>query len=1543
MGCIPPRELTRFLANQFTDDEARALDDHLAGCASCRAALDALSRDPALDALFDAHRDVAEGAVSTTSETDHATADGQFLRQLRRMTSETLASSRHAPPSGWTGRSDGALVDEMPPAPPRIPGLDIGGMLGRGGMGIVYEAYDTQLRRRVALKVISRERAPAEMMARIRLEAQAAARLNHPHVVQIYAVGENDGQPYVLLEYVGGGTLADRLQGRPRAPREGATLVAKLARAVQFAHERHVIHRDLKPRNVLLEDNGLPADAPLSAVTPKITDFGLAKLLDSEMQATRADQILGTPAYAAPEQLNPALGAIGPTTDVYSLGAILYEVLTGRPPLQAEDIWRTMQLVLHSDPVPPRQLQPGIPADLETICLHCLVKDAARRYASAAELADDLDRFLADQPIRARPISPMERLFRWSRRNRALSGALAVVALLLTATAVTSTIAAGYLRNLSRKLHATVNDLTARTSELTEARNKARDDAAENLRLARAAEAARQAADNTTYFSRIALAYRAWESADLLSARQLLDKCQPSAGQPDRRAWEWRYLNQLCQTEVLNIDAQRGHTSQYFFGIAYSPDGRWLATGSTELKVGGKSDVTVWDTSDYRFARRGEVPVEFPAGLRFRADGRQLAVLDRDGHAAFVCRFDESQQFAASPTEIEPGSFDSADPVVAVINREQEPAPTATLHDRSTGQTLRTLSQPGGVRSVAVSHDGRRAVTLGDDLSLRVWDLGGESAPRILNGHLYSLSSAAFHPQRNQLASAGLDRTIRIWDLTRAQRQLDVQVPSTLTHGERLIDFDFAADGRELVAVEHHEQALRVGRAEVATGEIRDERRVEILQITANSLHAVAVSGEARRIVAPLRDHESEVAIYDLDAGRMLHRLVDPSGPIVRAAISGDGRRVATTGFRDSGVLLWDASTGRIARTFSPPGEFQAPKLPPVPAFSPRGDYLAVGHDGMTGVHVWNVESGTHVCHVRFDEAWEISGLSFRSDSRQLAIVSERTNRIAVYDIPSGKLRYELSGPASVQSVAFSPTEHRLAAVGRQGSVYLWDSESGELILNLARSRATRGNYGYGALVKWSPDGRRLAANNWLGRIDVWEAPDRRSEAAERLAVADTRSTLWFIREAQSVADRTLARQYAEIVGDRPVSSPHTRAERGFMWAKFEQWERAANDLFPLDDGAPRALRWQIAQRVGASPELLRELVELRPDVPELLVVRADAAERDGDAQQARGLRERAVAMFEQAFAARPDDPFLARRLTESLLARDQPQWRTLRTRYAVSAAHATLAVQDDGSILATGPDVPGDKYAVIADSDVARIAAIRLEALPHDSLPSSGPGRHTSGNFQLARLRLQWFPKDAGAAPEPIPLREAWASYQWPADVVDVRDTIRDDGRKVWHVWSRFGTPHFALFIPHTPVTLAAGQGLITELEHFDQFAVNLGRFRLSVCDHDDALTHEWNRRLLNDVDVAEHSALAAALVSAGEVDQARQLLASPPFAASPSDDGLRQLLAARIHRRQGRVDDARQAYDRLIEWLRDRRLPSAYSALTADSLDRERASLSE
>lgn len=305
-----------------------------------------------------------------------------------------------------------------------IPGYEILGELGRGGMGVIYKARQLQPRRLVALKMIlAGEHASSEALARFRREAEAVARLAHPHIVPIHEVGEHHGRPYLVLEYVEGGSLGQKLSDGPLPPRQAAALLAQLADTVHFAHGKGVIHRDLKPANILLVPSA-GADPP---GIPKIADFGLAKQLEGVMSIagvgprTQSGAILGTPGYMAPEQAGGKRGPIGPAVDVHALGAILYECLTGRPPFQAETMIDTILQVLDTEPPPPRLLKPDCPRDLETICLKCLEKDPQQRYATAGALADDLRRWLRDEPIACRPPGRVERLGRWLRRRRELT------------------------------------------------------------------------------------------------------------------------------------------------------------------------------------------------------------------------------------------------------------------------------------------------------------------------------------------------------------------------------------------------------------------------------------------------------------------------------------------------------------------------------------------------------------------------------------------------------------------------------------------------------------------------------------------------------------------------------------------------------------------------------------------------------------------------------------------------------------------------------------------------------------------------------------------------------------------------------------------------------------------------------------------------------------------------------------------------------------------------------------------------------------------
>jgi hypothetical protein len=308
--------------------------------------------------------------------------------------------------------------------PRRFGGYELLAELGRGGFGVVYKARQVALKRVVALKMIQ---AGADDLARFMVEAESVARLQHPNIIQIHEIGEHDGLPYFSLEFCAGGSLAQRLNGAPLPAAEAAQLIETLARAMHTAHLQQVVHRDLKPANILLTADG----------RPKITDFGLAKKLDEGGGRTETGEVMGTPSYMAPEQAAGRLGEIGPATDVYALGALLYELLTGRAPFRAASPMETLQQVLSNDPVALSRLQPRTPRDLETICLKCLQKEPRKRYASALELADDLARFRGGESIRARPIGALSRVRRWCRRNRSMVSLLgALLVCMMVAVAV---------------------------------------------------------------------------------------------------------------------------------------------------------------------------------------------------------------------------------------------------------------------------------------------------------------------------------------------------------------------------------------------------------------------------------------------------------------------------------------------------------------------------------------------------------------------------------------------------------------------------------------------------------------------------------------------------------------------------------------------------------------------------------------------------------------------------------------------------------------------------------------------------------------------------------------------------------------------------------------------------------------------------------------------------------------------------------------------------------------------------------------------------
>jgi serine/threonine protein kinase len=423
-SCPTGEQLTGLLTEALGAADRDVVARHVDGCAGCQERLARLTGTETWRRAAPAPGDSGEDAMMRRLKQSAASLPLTVLMRGER----PAGQSAHAVVP-WPLRSEW----------PAVPGYEILGELGRGGMGVVYRARQIGLERTVALKMIlTGIAAGPKDLARFRAEAAVLARLQHPNIVQIYDVGEAAGRPYFVLEFVAGGSLAQYLHGAPQPVRPAAQIVETLARAVHVAHANGVIHRDLKPANILMVSGDVSKElppatrhSPLATHQPKITDFGVAKCAGGDGEApdphgpTVTGELLGTPNYMAPEQAMVPRQPVGPAADVYALGAILYELLTGRPPFTGETPLATILQVLHNDPVSVTSLRPNVPRDLQTICLKCLQKESRKRYGSALELADDVQRFLRGAPIRARPVTPAEKLWHWVRRHPLPAGLLA--------------------------------------------------------------------------------------------------------------------------------------------------------------------------------------------------------------------------------------------------------------------------------------------------------------------------------------------------------------------------------------------------------------------------------------------------------------------------------------------------------------------------------------------------------------------------------------------------------------------------------------------------------------------------------------------------------------------------------------------------------------------------------------------------------------------------------------------------------------------------------------------------------------------------------------------------------------------------------------------------------------------------------------------------------------------------------------------------------------------------------------------------------------
>ena len=720
--------------------------------------------------------------------------------------------------------------------------------------------------------ILAGQLAGEEEVPRFHAEAEAAANLDHPGIVPIYEVGDYAGQHYYSMGYVEGQSLADRVADGPLPPGAAAEQIKAIAEAIGYAHKFGVIHRDLKPGNVLLDATG----------QPRITDFGLAKQTERDGQLTGAGQILGTPSYMPPEQAAGRLDEIGPLSDVYSIGAILYCLLTGRPPFQAPNIVDTLRQTLEREPVAPRQLDPHIPRDLETICLKCLRKERQRRYPSAEALAEDVGRFLAGEPIRARRVGRAERTIKWMRR-RPLMAAMSAAVMLLVVTVVAGSIVAAIRIDAERRGAELARD-EARDKEaiaLAEKGRAEREEAkalaemgraeqeqakalAEKTRAEREEAKAKAAEERTAaalYSSDIVRARLQYQANNVADAEATLDGCQA-----ERRGWEWHFLKQLCHADLVTLT---GHTS-WVYAVAYSSDGKLLATaggGNPFWETPGAgaiqpAEIILWDatTGTRRRTLRGHKNII--KDIAFSPDGKMLASASQDD--------------------------------------------TVRLWDAVTGSALRIL--PGrsgplrqekgfGANGVAFSPDGKLlAVGLSD--KIEVWDLTGPTDTGAPEFNLpvpadYWAAELSFSPDGKSLAVTYRQDhggRFKVWDLARRTEALTLEANTGHVNGVAM-----SPDGRYLAAWAHV-SGVRIWDA--ATGKL-------FLTLSGQSRDSGAGAFSPTGGYFATGYADGVVRVWSVPDGQEIHVFRGHRGAVRGVAFSADGLRLAS-GSTDGTVKVWD-------------------------------------------------------------------------------------------------------------------------------------------------------------------------------------------------------------------------------------------------------------------------------------------------------------------------------------------------------------------------------------------------------------------------------------------------------------------------------------------------------------------------------------------------------------------------------------------------------------------------------------------------------------